>query len=392
VGCCLKTFFRDLTEAIGQYIRYVDKTLLFLCALTTAYGIVLIYSATYSFETLQYVKTQTLAAVIGIAVYLFAACINIEWITKHWGFLLAANLILIGSLYFFASGENNSNWIYIKKIGLSFQPAEIGKVIFILTFARHLYSCSDEVSSVKNVFLLLLHVGITAGAVILFSKDDGMTLAYLFIALIMAFAAGIRYRWFLAGGITAAAAIPLLWTYFLDEYQKLRILVVLDPTIDPAKAYQANQSKIALSSGLLTGKGFLQGTQTQYSLIPTKHTDSIFAVAGEEFGFVGTFAIILLLTFIILRCFYCAARSVDSPSGSIAVGLGAMLIFQTLLNIGMNMGILPIIGLTLPFISYGGTSLVTMYAAMGIVAGIRMREKRDRRRQRESSFSRSVYN
>lgn len=370
-----------------HYLRYVDKTLLFLCALATAYGIVLIYSATYSFETMQYVETQILAAVIGIAIYLLAAAFNIEWLTKHWILFFIANLLLIGSLYFFSSGGNNSNWIYIKGTGLSFQPAEIGKVIFILTFARHLSGCRDEVSSIKNILLLLLHVGITAGAVIFFSRDDGMTLAYLFIAVVMAFAAGIRYRWFFAGSIVTAAAIPLLWNRFLDEYQKLRILVVFDPSIDPAKSYQANQSKIALSSGFLTGKGFLQGTQTQYGLIPTKHTDSIFAVAGEEFGFIGALVIILILTFIILRCFYCAARTAGTPSAYISVGLGAMLMFQMLLNIGMNMGILPIIGLTLPFISYGGTSLVTMYAAMGIVAGIRMREKKDRSRRREPTSS-----
>lgn len=378
----LKTLFRDLLDAVKQYIRYIDKTLLILCMLATAYGIVLIYSATYSFETMQYVNTQILAAGIGIAVYLFAACFPIERISKYWGVLFICNLILIGSLYFLSSGSNNSNWITIPNTGLSFQPAEIGKLIFIITFARHLYSCEEEVSSFRNIILLLLHVGITAGFVIVFSKDDGMTLAYLFIALIMAFSAGIRYRWFLAGSIAATASIPILWNYFLDEYQKLRILVVIDPSIDAAKAYQANQSKIALSSGLLTGRGFLEGTQTQFGLIPTKHTDSIFAVAGEEFGFIGTLAIIILLSLIILRCFYCAIRTVETPSSGIAAGFGAMLIFQMLLNIGMNMGILPIIGLTLPFISYGGTSLVTMYAAMGIVAGILMRCKRDHVKRR----------
>jgi len=151
--------------------------------------------------------------------------------------------------------------------------------------------------------------------------------------------------------------------------------VVFDPSIDSAKAYQAKQSLSALSTGMLTGRGFLEGHRTQSGLIPTKHTDFIFAVAGEEFGFIGTFLIIILLSFIVLRCFSASLRHADSPSGLIAAGLGTMIMFQTFLNIGMNMGIFPIIGLTLPFLSYGGTSLITMYLAMGIVSGIGARER-----------------
>ncbi len=369
--------FRKLSNAIISYIKHLDKVLLLLCILSTAYGIVLIYSATYSFSSLHYVYTQIFAFVIGVIAYLFVACFDIEYFTKHWQLLYIGNLLLIGSLYFLADrNHNNTNWINIDILGLSIQPAEIGKLIFILTFARHLNSCKDKVSSWKNVFFLTLHVIVVAGFVIIFSKDDGMTLAYLFIAVVMAFISGIKYRYFIVGGISISALLPIIWNYLLDDYQRLRILVVFDPTIDTAKAYQANQSQTALSFGSLTGQGFLQGRRTQFSLIPTKHTDSIFAVAGEEFGFIGAVIIIILLSLIVLRCFYCGVKSADSPCGLMAVGFGAMIMFQTLLNVGMNMGILPIIGLTLPFISYGGTSLMTMYVAMGIVAGILMRERR----------------
>ncbi len=372
----MKALFRIFSNKLLSCVRYIDKTLLFLCVLTTTYGILLIYSATYSYSTLHYVNTQIFATVGGVIVYFIASKIDIDRFAKHWKLLFIINLLLIGSLYFFADkSQNNTNWIYIDQLGLSFQPAEIGKLIFILSFAGHLDSCKDNVSSKKNVFHLVLHVAFAVGFVILFSKDDGMTLAYLFIAIVMAFVSGIKYRWFLVGGVSAAAVFPLIWKYILDDYQRLRILVVFDPSIDAAKAYQAKQSVTALGTGMLTGRGFLQGHRTQSGLIPTKHTDSIFAVAGEEFGLIGTFSIILLLSFIVLRCFSASLRHTDSPSGLIAAGLGTMIMFQTFLNIGMNMGIFPIIGLTLPFLSYGGTSLITMYLAMGIVSGIVARER-----------------
>ena len=161
-------------------------------------------------------------------------------------------------------------------------------------------------------------------------------------------------------------------------------MAVFSPEAYPDTAYQALQTTHAIASGGLTGRGFLQGTQTQYSLIPTKHTDSIIAVAGEELGFVGCAVVIFLLGLIIARCIATALRATDSVQALIASGIAGMLIFQTVLNIGMNMGLLPVVGLTLPFFSYGGTSVVTMYVAMGITAGIRRVERKEKKREKGS--------
>ncbi len=355
-----------------DYLLGVDLLLLLLCVLSAAAGIVLIRSATMSFGTDRYVRTQLIAASVGVIVFIAASVVPTKWLTRLWLPLLIFNIALQISPRFLGSWQSgNRSWIHIGS--LSFQPGELGKVLFIITFSAHLRRVSEDLSSALSVLQLVLHWGVIAGCVALFSRDDGMALQYLFIGLVMLFAAGLKFRWFAAGALCAAVAAPLIWRYAMDEYQQLRILVIFDPSLDAAKAYQAAQTRRAIGSGLLTGQGYLQGSLTQRSLIPAKHTDAIFAVAGEEFGFLGAMAVVLLLTLIILRCLVLSARAYGSADAVLCAGMAGMLIFQTVVNIGMNIGLLPVIGLTLPFFSYGGTSLVTMFGAMGIVAGIRYR-------------------
>lgn len=370
---------------IREYAVRVDKLLLFFCLLASFYGLALIYSATFSYHTAQYVDTQLAAICLGAAVYLIAAAIDIRRFSRFFILLFALNLLLLGSLYFWGVGDGNRSWIRFGGFGV--QPAELGKILFIVSFAGHLTQCREKGMRLRDVLLLLAHAGVTCLFVMCFSRDDGMTLAFLFIALFMAFASGVRCSWFLAGGTALAAGMPLIWTFFFDTYQRERILAVFEPERYPNTAYQAMQTSHAIASGGLTGRGFLQGTQTQYSLIPTKHTDSILAVAGEELGFVGCAAVILLLALIIARCAATAFRASDGASALIAAGISGMLIFQTVLNIGMNIGVLPVVGLTLPFFSYGGTSIVTMYAAMGVAAGIRRVERMEKNKRNKGGSS-----
>lgn len=373
---------KKMFSAIRQYVHQTDKLLLFFCLLASAYGVALIYSATYSYHTAQYVDTQVMAIALGVVGYLAAAAFDTRSLARFYIPLFACNLLLLGSLYFWGVGEGNRSWIRFGGIGV--QPAEIGKIVFVISFAGHLAASREKGMRVRDVAALVAHAGVVCLFVICFSRDDGMTLAFLFIALFMAFASGVRCSWFLAGGILVLAAMPLAWTFLFDSYQRERILAVFSPEAYPDTAYQALQTTHAIASGGLTGRGFLQGTQTQYSLIPTKHTDSIIAVAGEELGFVGCAAVIFLLGLIIARCIATALRATDSVQALIASGIAGMLIFQTVLNIGMNMGLLPVVGLTLPFFSYGGTSVVTMYVAMGITAGIRRVERKEKKREKGS--------
>lgn len=369
--------FKKLWYEICMYVKHIDKLLLMLAVIASGFGIVLIYSATFSYNTLQYVNTQIIATIMGIALYLIAACFDIEKITRIWPLLLIFNLGLLLSVHFFGVSQGtNRGWIRFDRFGI--QPSEIGKVIFIVTFAGHIKTLGEKLNKPLQFLSLLAHAGITCGFVMFFSKDDGMTLVFLFIAVFMMFAAGVYFRWFAACGALLVAAIPLVWNLLLDDYQQKRILVIFYPELDPDVTWQANRSRIAISSGGMLGKGLLKGTQTQYSYIPAKHTDSIFSVAGEEFGYVGCIAIILLLTLIIVRCIYISSRTVGSASSLVCIGVAGMLIFQMCLNVGMNLGVLPVVGLTLPFFSYGGTSVVATYCSLGMAAGVRKREKRKR--------------
>ncbi len=365
-------------SAARDYFVQTDKLLLLLCWLASAYGLALLYTATYSYQTDQYMRIQLIAIGIGTAGYLLATALDIRRLARCWPLLFLLELLLLGSLYFWGVGDGNRSWIRFSGIGI--QPAELGKLLFIVSFSGHLTDAGEKGMRLRDMLALTAHAGSVCLFVLWFSRDDGMTLEFLFLALYLAFTAGLRFSFLAASGVLCVGALPMVWTFFLDKYQKERILAVFEPQHYPDTAYQAMQTTRAIAMGGLRGRGFLQGSRTQYSLIPTKHTDSIIAVAGEELGFLGCAAVILLLALIIARCVSAALRTRDATSGRIAAGIAGILVFQTVLNLGMNLGVLPVVGLTLPFFSYGGTSVVTMYAAMGIVGGMRRTERREKKK------------
>ena len=271
-----------------------------------------------------------------------------------------------------AGDTGNRSWIRFGGIGI--QPAEFGKIIFICTLACHIDRLKDRINSVKAIVQLTLHFLLTVAAVYIPSKDLGMAVAYVFIFAIMMFSSGLSWKWI--GGITAGAVAvsPLVWR-FLGDYQRNRILVLFDPAIDPSIYYQTDQSILALGAGQFLGSGYMQGRQTQYNILPAKYTDSIFSVIGEEFGFVGCCVVIVLLGTLVLRLFYNASQCDNRFSYLICAGMASMFTIQILINIGMCVGVMPVIGLTLPFFSYGGSSLVTMFLSLGIVAGFVLRQR-----------------
>ena len=192
------------------------------------------------------------------------------------------------------------------------------------------------------------------------------------------FMVGVRIYWFILGFAAIAAMIPIAWTYFLQDYQKQRILAPYDPSIDPNNEgvnWQQHQAEVALGSGGLTGTGLGEGTQTQSGSIPSQHTDFIFAVIGEELGMIGACLVLVLLVAIVIRCIQVGLRSGDTLSALVCFGVAASVVFQTFENVGMCIGIAPVVGITLPFFSYGGSSVVSMFAAMGLVSGVRYRPK-----------------
>ena len=223
------------------------------------------------------------------------------------------------------------------------------------------------------------------GLYFVISGDMGNALVFLFIFVCMAFTAGFALRWFALAFGVAGVGITALWTFtdLIPLYMKERFIVLLDHSYDPlGRGWQQTRSLLAIGSGGVFGQGYLQGTQTQSTSswsLPARWTDFIFSVTGEELGMVGCLAIIALLTAIILRCLTVARRTQTAYSSYVCVGMAAMLIFQTVENIGMCLFVMPVIGLTLPFFSYGGSSIVTLFAAMGIVSGIKKRAPNLRR-------------
>jgi len=365
----------SIWQSTKKFCREADMLLFGLCMAAAIVGLVLVSSAVQtSANPSRYILVQGAAIFIGAALFVLFSVFDIYVISDYWKLILVFNVLFCLTTKFFGvSAGGNRSWIMLPVIGISIQPAEIVKVSFTVLLARQMYMMRERINSPISVGGFVLHFALMAGVIWFASGDLGMITVYLFIFVCMMFAAGVNILWFLAAAGAAVAAAPLIWRN-LAEYQKMRILVVLDSSLDPlGTGYQATRSKIALGGGQLTGQGLYNGTQTQRGILPEKQTDFIYSVAGEELGMVGCVIILLLLTAIILRCLVIAARARNGMGSLVCVGIAAMLIFQTFENIGMCIGITPVIGITLPFISYGSNSIVTMFAAMGIVSSVKMR-------------------
>ena len=359
-----------------ESLRKGDSVLLFLCVLTTAFGILIISSTTNASGNSRYVIIQTVAALLGIFMYLVISSIDAEFFSEHRNKLIILNIFMLLMLIPFGidNGSGNRSWLDIPLVPVDIQPAEICKITFILIIASVMSANQNKISSFKSVMQLSLQFAILAGLNMVLSGDLGVTLIFLFIFICMAFIGGINYLWFLAASGAIVAVAPILWNYFLDGYQKIRIQILFDPSIDPlgtGPRYHINQSLRSLTGGGFTGQGLFQGNRTQvFGALNAQHTDFIFSAIGEELGYVGCAITILLLIAIVARCIWVGTRSPDYMRRLICFGAAAALIFPICINVGMCIGVAPVIGLTLPFISYGGSSIVTLYAMLGLVSGV----------------------
>lgn len=370
----------DIIKKVTHYITNTDLYLVILALLSSAYGMVLIYSATLNPATALDGSTRNLfiqgaAILMGLIAFVIMSLIDLETMSGWWKIFVLINIGLQMLLFTPLGVEVNGQRAWLDLGPTNLQPGELGKLIFIFTLAAHISEIKEHINEWRGLLVIALHTLIMMGAVVIASGDTGMAIQYFMIALIMLFTAGLSLKWLGVGCGLAVVSIPILWNFILDDYQKTRILVLFDPSIDPETSRQATYGKIAIGSGQMDGQGLTHGTMTQMQLVPENHTDYIFSVAGEELGFIGCMLIIGLLVLLIARIFYVSYRASTTFSSLLAVGVGGMFMFQVFMNIFMNIGLLPVMGLTLPFFSYGGTSVLTMYAALGIVAGVRMREK-----------------
>ncbi len=355
-----------------------------LCLACSVFGIVMISSATATSEagSLGYVAVQTVAVLIGIVLFVVLTVLDVDLLAEKWILLAGISLILLLILIPFGHDDGTGNKSWLRFLGIGIQPSEIVKVIYIVLMAKHI-SYLKEYKSLNHVFSvaqLAVHFLIPFGLIVVISGDLGSAMIFFLIFLVMLFAAGVRLYWFVLGIAGLAAVTPFAWDHVLKSYQKARILAPYTTNVENYDdiIWQASQSKLALASGQLTGTGLFNGSQTQSQAIPAQRTDFIFAVIGEELGMLGCCAVMLLLLLIIFRCIQIGLRSKNTMSMLVCFGVAATLLFQTFINIGMCLGITPVIGITLPFFSYGGSSMFSLFAAVGLVSGVKYRPKPER--------------
>ncbi|MCL2220855.1 MAG: FtsW/RodA/SpoVE family cell cycle protein [Oscillospiraceae bacterium] len=371
------TFFKGVV----RFFREADMVILALSLASSILGVLLIGSAvTNRAGEAGAVDVQTGAIVLGMAFFLLFTYIDIDMIADKSRLLVVFSLLLLSTLLIWGVEEAGQR-AWLRFFGIGMQPGEITKVPFIIVMAKmiSMYKEQRTLNSILSLALIFAVFAIFFGAVFQISGDLGTALVYFGIFVIMLFAGGVKLRWFALGALVLTAAAPLVWENVLSERHRNVVMAPFFPDIvDPDRSdalWQTYLSIEAIATGGPFGQGLGNGRLTQAAIIPAHHTDFIFSVAGEELGFIGCIAIIALLTCVIARCFYVGVRS-NNPLGMlVCTGVGAMFIVQSIMNIGMALGFLPVIGITLPFISYGGSSVVTCFAAMGIVSGIKMRPK-----------------
>lgn len=362
-------------------LKRLDLFLLIPSVLLTVYGIIVISSASAYMGENNLVQIQIIAATLGFFAMIIMSLFDYDRILKKLVipiFIAACFLLILpiiedipGMLR--GSFGNNDSWIAIPYVGVNLQPAEVVKAMFIMTFGYHLGILREKnINTIKSLALMCAHAGIIMVCVML-EMDLGAMISFGIIFVGMCFCAGVSI-WYLLGALGALVALfPFLWR-FLNEYQRMRILVGFDPMQDPeGYGYQVIQSMRAIANGGITGMGYKGGTISQSpseSILPARHTDMIFAVMCEEFGFLGAVLYFALMILLVVRILMIARKNRDNYGMYMCAGVACIFIFQMLENVGMCLGLLPVIGITLPFISYGGSSIVSLFLCLGIVMSV----------------------
>ena len=373
-----------LKPYIKEFFQRADIFLLVMCILCSIFGITMIEKAvTGMYEggwnmsvPAKYMAVQIGSMILGIIAFVLFTVIDVDLVARQWKLLMLVDLVLLVALVFLGEDDGTGNSAWIRFAGIGVQPSEIIKVIYIIVAARQMTYLKEykDINSFFSVVQMAAHFMLVFGSIVVVTSDLGSASIILGIFIVMFFALGVRLYWFAAGGAAVAAAVPLLWNYFLKDYQKQRLIAPYDSSVDPEGwgiRWQTTQSKMTLASGRLTG---VEEGHTP-SVFTGKHTDFIFSCVGENLGMIGCIVVILLLMILIIHCVRIGLKSGRTFDMLVCIGVAAAVTFQTFINIGMNIGITPVIGITLPFFSYGGSSMVTMFAAMGLVSGIKYKLK-----------------
>ena len=361
---------------LKKAFKETDKLFLLLCLFLSAVGTVMVSSATHRTADgallSRDAKVMVLALVLGVAACLVISFVDYDLILKLWPVIAAGSLFLMLLLIPFGEApsgrEDARSWLRITS-SLYLQPSEILKIGFIITFSKHLSLLKNDLSSVKNVFFLCVHAMIPI-ALVVYTGDMGSALIFMLMFVGMMFIAGVHWAYFPLGIAAVAAALPLVWYKVFDNIQRNRILALIDPQSYPNEIYQQQQAGNAIREGGFFGAGLFKGAYTQSGSVPESANDMIFSVICEETGLIGAFVVLLLFALLAIRIIYVGKRANNYAASMICYGVMFMIIAQVAINIGMCLKLLPVIGITLPFISAGGSSVVSLYLAVGLVLSV----------------------
>lgn len=364
----------------GSIWRQFDFVLFGAAILLTVFGILMIRSATLNAidpDLINRVPDQIRFAILGTIVLAVLAAADYRLLggLHQWLYLVMIALLVLVFFFGVEGDAGAKSWI---NIGIRVQPSEVAKVVIIITLGHLLATNWEKMNRLTTVFRSLVHVGIPT-AIIFIQPDLGMAIVFGVMWLVMVWAAGLRLKHIAIFGLIltliAPVAVPIAWSQ-MQDYQKQRITSFIFPESDPDAYYNILQARISIGSGGLLGAGYAQGPQNTLRFLRVRHTDFIFSVIAEEFGFVGGVAVMILIGVVILRILRGARQAVDPLGSLICYGVATFIFFQTVVSIGMNLSLMPVTGLTLPFISSGGTSLLSTLAGIGLVESVLMRRRR----------------
>ncbi len=379
--------FRSLGKYVKSSFARFDKKVLIFSMLITLMSLVTIFGARENFGNSKLIM-QLAMTVVGICAIMVIVNIDYRIFVERYSFLLLAVSVALLSitLLFGDTGANgtettNKSWLTIINIGgrsFQIQPSEFVKIAFIISFSKHLSNVKSKINKVKTLIPLAIHAGIIVGLILL-SGDLGVALVYIGIIAIMLAFAGLSKWYFIGAGIVVILAFPFLWP-FLSSYQQNRILIGFQPELDPTGfGFQPLLSLDAISAGGIFGRGINSGGY--YEILPASHTDFIFSTYCEMFGFVGAILFLIVLLSLIVRIINIAKNCKEDFGSFICIGIAGMFIVQSIMNLGMCLAMFPVIGITLPFMSYGGSSMLALYISMGFVHAISAHEKGIKRRK-----------
>jgi rod shape determining protein RodA len=353
-------------------LRQIDWVLFFCMISLTGLGVLMIYSATFQTVRADFYIKQLEWLALATVVFFILLRVDYHFLADYSPFFYFLSLVLLVAVLFFGKRISGAkSWFSLGYF--NFQPSEIAKIASILLLARYLSEETRTRLNFKDLLTAVLIMGIPMFLIVL-QPDMGTMITFIPPLLILLFLTGMHFRYILFAGIAGLASLPVFWL-FLKPYQKNRILTFLNPGLDPlGSGYQIIQSKIAVGSGAITGKGlFAKNTQAYLDFIPEKQTDFIFSILAEDFGFVGVLIALALYFILITRILNAAKQARDRVGTFIVMGILSVFFFHVVVNIGMIIGLMPITGLPLPLMSYGGSSLLSMFMGFAIIMNVRMR-------------------